>query len=78
MAVVGRNGAGKTTLVKLLTGLYTPRLGTATTCPAAVVFQDFVRYPSRCVTTSGSGIPRSRGRTPTCWRHWSRPAPSTC
>ncbi|MBB6552458.1 ATP-binding cassette domain-containing protein [Nonomuraea rubra] len=45
LAVVGRNGAGKTTLVKLLTGLYTPRLGTATTCPAAVVFQDFVRYP---------------------------------
>ncbi|MGW3342295.1 ATP-binding cassette domain-containing protein [Nonomuraea rubra] len=45
LAVVGRNGAGKTTLVKLLAGLYTPRLGTATTCPVAVVFQDFVRYP---------------------------------
>jgi ABC-type multidrug transport system fused ATPase/permease subunit len=45
LAIVGRNGAGKTTLAKLLTGLYTPRLGTATTGPAAVVFQDFVRYP---------------------------------
>nr|WP_240972344.1 ATP-binding cassette domain-containing protein [Nonomuraea sp. FMUSA5-5] len=45
LAVVGRNGAGKTTLAKLLTGLYTPTYGSATTSPAAVVFQDFVRYP---------------------------------
>ncbi|SPL89309.1 putative ABC transporter ATP-binding protein [[Actinomadura] parvosata subsp. kistnae] len=45
LAIVGRNGAGKTTLAKLLTGLYTPAHGSATTSRAAVVFQDFVRYP---------------------------------
>ncbi|MEV4168307.1 ABC transporter ATP-binding protein [Nonomuraea sp. NPDC049709] len=46
LAVVGLNGAGKTTLVKLLTGLYTPHRGTVAPAPgAAVVFQDFTRYP---------------------------------
>ncbi|MFI7639738.1 ATP-binding cassette domain-containing protein [Nonomuraea sp. NPDC049400] len=46
LAIVGLNGAGKTTLVKLLTGLYAPQRGTAAPVwDAAVVFQDFVRYP---------------------------------
>jgi ATP-binding cassette subfamily B protein len=60
VALVGENGSGKTTLAKLLCTLYRPTAGTiewdgvdlagcdpaAVRSQIAVVFQDFVRYPS--------------------------------
>jgi ATP-binding cassette subfamily B protein len=68
-AIVGLNGAGKTTLVKLLTGLHEPTGGRitvdgtdlATLEPSewqrrvAVVFQDFVRYPTTAADNIGFG-----------------------
>jgi len=68
-AIVGLNGAGKTTLVKLLTGLHDPTAGRITvdgvdlsTTDAegwqrrvAVVFQDFVRYPTTAADNVGFG-----------------------
>ncbi|HEX6596373.1 MAG TPA: ABC transporter ATP-binding protein [Acidimicrobiales bacterium] len=72
VALVGENGSGKTTLAKLLCCLYRPTSGTlrwddvdlAACDPAAVrahiavVFQDFVRYPSLTAAENiGIGLP---------------------
>ncbi|MFP5318269.1 MAG: ABC transporter ATP-binding protein [Acidimicrobiia bacterium] len=72
VALVGENGSGKTTLAKLLCCLYRPTAGTirwddvdlAACDPAAVrahiaiVFQDFVRYPSLTAAENiGIGLP---------------------
>ena len=72
VALVGENGCGKTTLAKLLCSLYRPGKGairwdgldTAECDPAAVraniaiVFQDFVRYPSLTAAENiGIGLP---------------------
>jgi ATP-binding cassette subfamily B protein len=72
VALVGENGSGKTTLAKILCGLYPPTAGAVrwddvdvTACdPAgvrahiAVVFQDFVRYPSLTAAQNiGIGLP---------------------
>jgi ATP-binding cassette subfamily B protein len=72
VALVGENGSGKTTLAKLLCSLYRPTKGTiswdgfdvADADPAtvrdriAVVFQDFVRYPSLTAAQNiGIGLP---------------------
>ncbi|MDQ3896257.1 MAG: ABC transporter ATP-binding protein/permease, partial [Actinomycetota bacterium] len=76
VALVGENGSGKTTLAKLLCALYEPTRGTirwddvvAGECdPAgvrsniAVVFQDFVRYPSLTAAQNiGIGLPARMG-----------------
>jgi len=72
VALVGENGSGKTTLAKLLCCLYRPTAGSihwdgldlASCDPAAVrahiavVFQDFVRYPSLTAAENiGIGLP---------------------
>ena len=72
VALVGENGSGKTTLAKLLCCLYRPTAGAirwddvdlAACAPAAVrehiavVFQDFVRYPSLTAAENiGIGLP---------------------
>ncbi|HEX2119603.1 MAG TPA: ABC transporter ATP-binding protein, partial [Acidimicrobiales bacterium] len=72
VALVGENGSGKTTLAKLLCSLYRPAKGTirwddvdvAHCDPAgvrsriAIVFQDFVRYPSLSAAENiGIGLP---------------------
>lgn len=45
-AIVGVNGCGKTTLAKVISGLYEPQKGSVnSTGEAAILFQDFVRYP---------------------------------
>ena len=76
VALVGENGSGKTTLAKILCALYQPTKGTvrwddldAGKCdPAgvrsniAVVFQDFVRYPTLTAAQNiGVGLPSSMG-----------------
>lgn len=76
VALVGENGCGKTTLAKLLCNLYRPGKGTirwdgvdtAECDPAAVraniaiVFQDFVRYPSLTAAENiGIGLPARMG-----------------
>jgi ATP-binding cassette subfamily B protein len=76
VALVGENGCGKTTLAKLLCSLYQPDKGTirwdgvdtAACDPAAVraniaiVFQDFVRYPSLTAAENiGIGLPARMG-----------------
>ncbi len=76
VALVGENGCGKTTLAKLLCSLYQPGKGTirwdgvdtADCDPAAVraniaiVFQDFVRYPSLTAAENiGIGLPARMG-----------------
>jgi ATP-binding cassette subfamily B protein len=76
LALVGENGSGKTTLAKLLCSLYQPGKGTirwdgvdtADCDPAAVraniaiVFQDFVRYPSLTAAENiGIGLPARMG-----------------
>ncbi len=76
VALVGENGCGKTTLAKILCALYEPTKGTihwdgvdAGECdPAgvrsniAVVFQDFVRYPSLTAAQNiGIGLPARMG-----------------
>jgi ATP-binding cassette subfamily B protein len=69
VAVVGPNGAGKTTLVRLLTGLYTPTLGTVSVdgrplsnvdlrgwhADLSAVFQDYARLQTRVRETVGVG-----------------------
>ena len=72
VALVGENGSGKTTLAKLLCSLYKPSSGTilwddvdvADCDPAgvrsriAIVFQDFVKYPSLTAAENiGIGLP---------------------
>ena len=72
VALVGENGSGKTTLAKLLCALYRPTSGTihwddvdtarcdpaAVRAGIAVVFQDFVRYPSLTAAENiGIGMP---------------------
>lgn len=72
VALVGENGSGKTTLAKILCSLYRPGKGTirwddvdvAGCDPAgvrsriAIVFQDFVRYPSLSAAENiGIGLP---------------------
>jgi ATP-binding cassette subfamily B protein len=79
VALVGENGCGKTTLAKILCGLYRPTRGTirwddvdvALSDPAvlrshiAVVFQDFVRYPSLTAAQNiGIGLPARMGDRP--------------
>ncbi|MDQ6748413.1 MAG: ABC transporter ATP-binding protein/permease, partial [Candidatus Dormibacteraeota bacterium] len=44
VALVGANGSGKSTLVKLLCGLYSVDSGVVEAPPAAVIFQDYLRY----------------------------------
>jgi ATP-binding cassette subfamily B protein len=76
VALVGENGSGKTTLAKILCSLYQPSKGTiawddvdVTTCdPAgvrsriAIVFQDFVRYPTLTAAENiGIGLPAKMG-----------------
>jgi ATP-binding cassette subfamily B protein len=76
VALVGENGSGKTTLAKLLCSLYQPTKGTirwddvdlADCDPAgvrtgvAVVFQDFVHYPSLTAAENiGIGLPARMG-----------------
>jgi len=79
VALVGENGSGKTTLAKLLCSLYQPSKGTirwddtdvADCDPAgvrsriAIVFQDFVKYPTLSAAENiGIGLPsRMRDRT---------------
>jgi len=72
VALVGENGCGKTTLAKILCGLYRPTAGAirwdgvdatvsdpaAVRASIAVVFQDFVRYPSLTAAQNiGIGLP---------------------
>lgn len=72
VALVGENGCGKTTLAKILCGLYRPTAGAirwdgvdatisdpaAVRASIAVVFQDFVRYPSlNAAQNIGIGLP---------------------
>ncbi len=76
VALVGENGSGKTTLAKLLCSLYQPTRGTihwddvdvAECDPAgvrsriAIVFQDFVKYPSLTAAENiGIGLPARMG-----------------
>ncbi len=76
VALVGENGSGKTTLAKILCSLYRPAKGTirwdgvdvADCDPAgvrsriAIVFQDFVRYPSLTAAENiGIGLPARIG-----------------
>ena len=72
VALVGENGCGKTTLAKLLCSLYRPTGGTirwddvdvvdcapaAVRAQIAIVFQDFVKYPSLTAAENiGIGLP---------------------
>ncbi|MGI8808254.1 MAG: ABC transporter ATP-binding protein [Acidimicrobiales bacterium] len=76
VALVGENGCGKTTLAKLLCSLYQPTKGTirwddvdtADCDPAgirsriAIVFQDFVKYPTLTAAENiGIGLPSRMG-----------------
>jgi ATP-binding cassette subfamily B protein len=76
LARVGENGSGKTTLAKLLCSLYEPGKGTirwdgvdtagcdpaAVRANIAIVFQDFVRYPSLTAAENiGIGLPARMG-----------------
>ncbi len=76
VALVGENGSGKTTLAKILCSLYQPSKGTirwddtdvADCDPAgvrsriAIVFQDFVKYPTLSAAENiGIGLPSRMG-----------------